>query len=263
MPATPKILLSHFVVPLLVGVGLFGSDKLLQAENVVVRLSDEHLVVGEVDAQTDDQRLWLRREMTGIQLCSGYEWAEVLTVWRGEHALSTDDFKKTVATVQTPAPPFANIPLLFNGAQQGEEIPAGVCYDASLNNAASNAINNKVQTVSIKAVPGRWGREIANDGLLVAVYPLSATGEIVPLQGQLDLTLVAARTNGNSDGTRQFDVREIESSSELVRVSDFRNGPAIYKLPFRRSQPDVDFEIGQHALVHALGNSRTRGVGSC
>ena len=57
------------------------------AEPIVVALIDGSVVSGEVDDQTDAERLWLRREEAGIELCSGIAWSQVQAVHRGQNEL--------------------------------------------------------------------------------------------------------------------------------------------------------------------------------
>jgi len=216
---------------------------LATAETVVVKMADDNLIVGEVDAQTDTTRLWLRREAAGIQLISGFDWADVRTIWRGDRPFTPRDFQQQITATKTPSKAYLEISPY--AAQPAVEcVPPPMCRrDHEL---------PRLQSLHIEAHRARWGNGVAADGLQIVVWPLSQYGEVVPVRGQLDLRLVVERLSQRGDnGSWQTEFYEIESGSELVHEGDFSRGPAVYHLPFTRFHPDSDREVERQALVYA------------
>ncbi len=238
IPANNRLLLHLAVVAIAYGFGPFA-----MAKPVDVELTDGDIVTGEVDTQTDGERLWLRREEAGVVLCSGYPWDEVQAIDRGQNRLVGTAIRKAIDELKTPTKSVLEIvPVTPPDAS-----------DSTPTNLPLAAARPRIESLHIEAQLARWGRGTANDGLRVFVFPLSADGQLVPVRGQLDLSLFAEITNarGGEYTVLRPEFREVENTSELVRMSDFANGPAVYQLPFRRFHPDADFDIAPGAVVHA------------
>lgn len=222
----------------------FGFTTLAFAEPIEVELADGNIVTGEVDDQTDADRLWLRREETGVVLCSGYLWNEVQAIYRGGNRIAGAEIRKSIDDLKSPAKSVLDIAPAI--------LPEMAAPATPINYPVTNT-RPRIASLHIETQLARWGRGAANDGLRVFVYPLSADGELVPVRGQLDLSLFAEIMNarGGEYTVLRPEFRELENTSELVRIGGFANGPAVYQLPFRRFHPDVDFDIAPGAVVHA------------
>lgn len=230
-----------------------GFSSLASAEPIDVELADGTIVTGEVDAQTDADRLWLRREETGIVLCSGYSWDEVQALYRGQNRIVGTEIPKSIGDLKSPAKSVLDITPAISPEATARLTPA---------NLPVTNTRPRIESLHIEAQLARWGRTAANDGLRVFVFPLSADGQLVPVRGQLGLSLFAEIVNarGGEYTVLRPDFRELESTSELVRISDFANGPAVFQLPFRRFHPDVDFDFAPGAVVHARLGIAGQGV---
>lgn len=231
--------------------GAFG--RITSAASIDVELSDGNIVTGEVDAQTDAERLWLRREETGVVLCSGYAWSEVHAIVRAGNRIVGSEILRAIDELKTPAKGVLEIVP----AVSTDVSPPTTPIDLSVTNTRP-----RVESLHIEARLSRWGRGAANDGIRILVFPLSADGQLVPVRGQLDLSLFAEIMNarGGEYTVLRPEFRELENTSELVRVSDFADGPAVYQLPFRRFHPDADFDIAPGAVVHARLGIAGQGV---
>jgi hypothetical protein len=232
---------------------LIGNAYLAAAEPIMVEFVDGSVIAGQVDDQTDTERLWLRREDAGIELCSGFAWDQVQAVHRGQSVFRGRAILVALETLKTPGKRFLDI------------VPATIPIVSDPRTTADcqqSPARPKVQSLRIETELARWGPGAATDGLRIFVYPLSAEGEIVPVRGQLDLTLYAELTNarGGEYTVLRPEFHELESSSELVRVGDFSGGPAVYQLPFGRFHPDVDFDVAACAVVHARLGIAGQGV---
>ena len=82
---------------------------------------------------------------------------------------------------------------------------------------------------------------------------LRADGELVPVNGQIDLFLLGEieRATGVVGNPTLPQFRELERGSQLVKTGDFARGAAMYQLPFRQFHPDFYFDVARQALVNA------------
>ena len=74
----------------------------------------------------------------------------------------------------------------------------------------------------------------------------------MPQTGQLTATLTGLRqqvTGGQSTLNRQAPVTQLQQWNIPVRVSDFSDGRAVVKLPFRNLAPDRDLTIATETLL--------------
>lgn len=242
---------------LLIGLGPIGMNnaQLNAAETIDIELKTGHVVRGEADLQTDEHRLWVRRESAGVQITSGFPWAEIRSVQTGSQQFLGRDFFAEAQKTKTAGKTFQQLPA---GPRRSEPIPqpamAAENPPKSLaNDFRRSAAERRVKTLYIEAYLAQWDGDPQTDGLRVFVYPLAADGELVPVNGQIDLFLLgqiehATGVVGNPV-LPQF--RELERGSQMVRPGDFARGAAMYELPFRQFHPDFYFDVARQALVHA------------
>ncbi len=230
---------------------VFG--RITSAAPIDVEFTDGTIVTGEVDAQTDAERLWLRREETGVVLCSGYSWDEVQSIYRGGNRIVSAEIRKSIYGLKSTTKSVLDIV---------PPMPQEIATATIPSTQSALVARPRVASLHIEAQLARWGRGTANDGLRILVFPLSAEGQLVPVRGQLDLSLFAEIMNarGGEYTVLRPEFRELENTSELVRISDFANGPAMYELPFRRFHPDSAFDIAPGAVVHARLGVAGQGV---
>lgn len=194
-------------------------------EFVTVQLRDGRVVVGKVDGQ-DSGYLSLRSEAPGIQLRSRFPWADI------------DNIQSPAKVAAAELPASASAETSFTTDAQVVREPGR--YD-------------RVQALEIHAQLANWDGDGQVDGVLVTITPLSTEGRAIPVRGTLDLSILA-EVGSSSDGrwsslTPGF--RELERSHHAVKVDDFRAGSAVYRLPFNRVQPDFDWGVSTHGIVHA------------
>ena len=127
-----------------------------------------------------------------------------------------------------------------------------VCVAGAADPPVTTTGATRVTSLQIEACLAQWDADPQPDGLRVWVFPLDAGGKIVPVHGQLDLTLVGT-TQPIAGAAWQKTPRfpELERKSQLVRHSDFLAGPAVYQVPFSRAQPDYDLQLAWPGLLHA------------
>lgn len=225
------------------------------AEVITVELQNGHVVHGEADQETNENRLWLRRESAGIQLTSGFPWNQVRLVRIGPEVFLGRDFLRAAQDRKSAGKTYQQI------------APAGHATDETPQTQDSNlvlpkpltetfhqqAIARRVKTLYIEAYLAQWDGDPQADGLRIFVYPLAADGELVPVNGQIDLFLLGEieRATGVVGNPPLPQFRELERGSQMVRPGDFARGAAMYELPFRQFHPDFYFDVARQALVHA------------
>jgi len=249
----------HECVLATVAIGLFSSifygANAFGGEPITVELQSGHVVQGEPDEQTDGARLWLRRESDGMQLASGFPWNQVRQVKRGTQFFAGHEFLAIAALTKTAGKTYESIPYPERSAGQVQQ--ASVQSELSTQSLSDEfrrkAAERRVKTLYIEAYLAQWDGDPQTDGLRVFVYPLAADGELVPVNGQIDLFLLGEieRATGVVGNPTMPQFRELERGSRLVKVGDFTRGAAMYELPFRQFHPDFYFDVARQALVHA------------
>ena len=229
------------LVTLLCGLLGFCASPCLASETLTAILLDGRRVAGSVDAKTDQHYLWIRREESNIQLSSGFPWSEVQ---RGEVGLQRFTAHELRSWAQERKP---------NGHRSLETTHRQPEDRPPLNSPAPVVHSKTVRTMVIKAHLAQWDNDSQTDGLRILVWPLDAQGRIVPINGQIDLTLMIERENrGGSEGPfQQSKFEELERSHHILREKDFMEGPAVLELPFTKQHPDFSLNMATQALVHA------------
>ncbi len=220
------------------------------AEPITVTLVNGRKVSGEVDRRTNQQRLWLRREEAGIQLKSGLDWSEIRHGLVAGKWQSHDQLRASVLDIASTAQPTDELESF--PAPADRELPA-VKYRAALPDELGHHATGRVASLRVDACLGQWDDDAFVDGLLIRVYPLDARGQIVPVNGELTFTLMGQVVPLSLGSPAQFapQFRELECGHQLVRKSDFMDGPAVYQLAFDRLQPERDVNVDWSALLHA------------
>lgn len=197
------------------------------AEPVGVTLSDGRVVIGTVDNASDDQILWLRTDVDGIAIKSGFDRSRVV------HMIPIGELNGSLATVVPVTPP----PL----PPSPYETPAAATPSAS-----------RVRTVEVIGFAANWDDEPAIDGVRVLVRPLDAAGRVVPVSGQVDLTLHGQDIRRSNVLERQPSVfPELGRISQRIRAADFHAHGVTVELPLSQRNPEIDLNLFGEGLLSA------------
>lgn len=250
---------------------------LAAGEQVVVVLLDGRSTHGDVDARTDAERLWLRREIPGVQLASGFAWDQVKTVRAAGQSYAGRDFLPIAGAIASEGksylriepyrqPPSATLAPEAPVNERVNRQPAGAPprlpgFEPSPEPQANEQLRRRhaeqrVKSLMVEAYLAQWDGDPQPDGLRVFVYPLSADGEIVPVNGQVDLSLLGEIEKVGS----LPDFRELDRGHFTLRKDDFARGPGVVELPFRQFHPDVNFDVARQAVLHARLGVNGQGV---
>jgi hypothetical protein len=214
-------------------------------ESLTIVLADGRSAAGQVDQATSADRLWLRRESNRVTLVSGFSWNEVIQGSVERRALFGDDVQTWALKNRTPAPTFRDL----------KAEPAAAVPETTRTVAP-------VATLVIEAVVAQWDNDSQTDGVRVFVSPLNAQGQIVPVQGQIEFTLVTEteKLSGGQSGSLIPTFTELERKSFIVRPRHFTRGPAVYEIPFTGQHPEFVTTLAPQALLHARLGVPGRGV---
>ena len=239
-----------------------------ESPTVAVGMSGGKVFLGQVDSRTDANRLWLRIERPGIVFRRPIDWESILLVRQGDREFSSQEFRtqalasKTTATAlaktdadELPAPAAAPAPndAGRNRSQPPEKVagrPKEWIPDHRLANfiETARANNTQVCSLSIDAHVANFNRTVEADGLILHIYPLDGAGNMVAVDGTLDVELIASVPPGWPRGEPLPNI-----GRWTVRLVPQQFGPdgAIVKLPFQSVHPEFNLNIGPYGLVHA------------
>lgn len=215
-------------------------------ETVTVELASGRTLAGLIDARTDAALLWLRWERGAAVLSRPIEWNRVVKARVAGQELSGVEFLRLVKTVRVEVPP-----RVKNTAVGNTIVIKGSSDAAEAAIAPASAVISatpRVQSLAIEAAVANWDAAPAVDGLLVRVYPLDATGAVIPVQGLLEVELMG-RCTGAVIPSQPFS--RLASWSQPVCAADFGAGGAVYRLPFQGIHPEFDTNVAPRGAVLA------------
>jgi hypothetical protein len=114
-----------------------------------------------------------------------------------------------------------------------------------------------VRSLAVDAYAANWDGDVEVDGLRVQLRPLDATGEVVPVEGTLEVTLIGWRTGRTN--SRQPPVR-LARWTRPVHSAELGPFGIEYRLPFQSVHPEFDLRWAPHGTVHARLSAPGQGV---
>jgi len=239
-----------------------------ETATVAVGLRSGKVFVGLVDPKANNRQLWLRTSRAGIELRRPIDWENILLVRQGDREFSGEEFRGEVLSSQTvatslrmneadelPAPSVVAAPESNQVPPHVGEKPAAVRPKEWLPDhrmaqfiQAARANNTQVCSLSIDAQVANLNRTVEADGLVLHIYPLDGAGNMIPVDGTLDVELVASVPPGWPRGEP---LPSIGRWSFRLIPQQFGPAGAIVKLPFQGVHPEFDLNLGPFGLVHA------------
>ena len=104
---------------------------------------------------------------------------------------------------------------------------------------------------------GNWDSDVEADGLVVHLRPLDASGDVVPVQGTLEVTLIGWRWGRTH--SRQAPVR-LARWTRSVEPADLGPFGVEHRLPFQAVHPEFDLGWAPQGTVHARLSAPGQGV---
>ena len=229
---------------------------------VAVGLHSGKVFVGQVDSRANEQQLWLRTSRAGIELRRPIDWENILLVRQGDREFSGAEFRGEVLSAQRvatslrmneadelPAPPVVAVQNESNqGPPQVGEKPAVVRPKEWLPDhrmaqfiQAARANNTQVCSLSIDAQVANLNRTVEADGLVLHIYPLDGAGNMIPVDGTLDVELIASVPPGWPRGEP---LPSIGRWSFRLHPAAIRTGRRNRQTPISGRSSRIRFELG-------------------
>ncbi len=243
-------LLCGLLVPLTAAPGLPAAQAALARdveadESISVRLASGRIFTAKIDPCSDATQLWLRWQHGSAVVRRPIQWDRVVQVQVADEAISGEQFRRIVAAVMREMPARPEV-----AAAQEKIVIRPTTGSVATASGTSREVRSapRVRALAIDAVVANWDADVEVDGLLIHVYPLDATGTVVPARGMLEVDLTAERL-GLVRRPNPF--VGLGRWMRRVRPEDFGGYGAVYRLPFQSVHPEFDPAIVSHGVVHA------------
>jgi len=216
----------------------------------VVHTTSGRVFVGELDARSNQQTLVLRMGSAGMRLLRPIEWRRVSSLRVDGKPVRPEDLLRDweqngwpVDAEELPAPssphPAPQLPAPTEQAQDFRD--AGSYHD-------EGSTLPIVRSLAIESQIGRWSGAADNDGILVRIYPLDASGNLVPVDGTLEIDLIGQQAARQTQGEP---FPELGRWTQRVSPADFDSRGAVYRFPYQAWHPEFDLQFSFQAVVHA------------
>ena len=234
----------------LVGIALAPTSWAVAGETVRVSVASGRVFLAQIDPTSNAERLCLRFGTAQATVWRSVAWPRVVEVRTRDKTFSGAEFQQALARHEWPADDD-----LFPDAPESLPVPALTMpataerdAQASFDSSAMQLGDGLVRTLHIEAYLGNWDSDVEVDGILLHVFPLDDYGQILPIDGVIEVNLI---------GERQY-IRSItDPFPQLGRwtqqVSAEQVGPrgAVFQLPFQAIHPEFDLDVNSFGLVHA------------
>jgi hypothetical protein len=216
-----------------------------QEETISVETVSGRTFTGYLDAKTDVDDLWLRTERDSVVLLRPIAWDRVTKVHLLGRDVSGGQLHKIVEMLKPRSPAadvFATVPreIVIEGSLQPHGSTASP-DDTSIERP-------QVRSLAIEASLANWDGDVEMDGLLVRVLPLDSSGAMVATRGTLRLDLTGQRKT-EARGLRS--PATLQQWTQLIAAEDFGLRGAVYRLPFRGTDPEFDLTVAPYGMLHA------------
>lgn len=241
----------------------------LETTSVTIELTDGRRITGIVDARTTHEMLWLRRVEESIVMRTGFAWYDIAELQLDDAALTPEVARERLKPLASARPSEAAIDFWAFAAPPDvlTDEPAVVAAPTPMEEVLPVMIvpvpplapaPTRPVTLRIEAGLGNWDADPEADGLWVSVAPLDGAGELVPVDGHINFTVIGQRVQNRQhhDGRRHELFPELTRSAERVRRSDFiaidgNLTAAVYQVPFRNTHPEFNFDVAPWVVVTA------------
>lgn len=264
------------VRPALAAAASPGDFDALLNKPVMVTLTDGRTPRGILSSKSGGDSLVLSTELPGIAIESRFAWRLVQAIeelpladakplpWPADPIPDDEAADEQPPDNALPPAPLPPAPMLPEARLPHE---SAALSSAGLLPAETQGIvpvevpldwvtldpRRAVRSLHIKAEVANWDRDAEVDGLLLRVQPLDGFGDVVPVEGNLDVQLATETklATGGRSITRDDSFRVSERWSVPIHAIDFDATGTVVKLPFRRFHPERHFDIAPDALAFA------------
>ncbi len=208
----------------------FGGD-LVRAQT-----QDGKISTGEVDAETDDNLLWLRLTAPSIVVKHGIRWSVISKISHADRQFSAAEFRPVAEKLKSAVPADIFSPKATDRVGKPDVE----------SNRGKTVPSRRVQSIRIETVAANWDADVELDGLELWVIPVTADGGVLPVEGMLSVQLI-----GQNYARRGPAYPTIGRWSRRVRIADYDDfRGALYRLPFQTVNPEFDLDFGWSGIVN-------------
>lgn len=244
-------------IVLLLSVIILSQCVMTHADDLQIIRNNGHLVSGDLDSKTNQQKLWIQKRTPKILLSSSFDWNDVQEiVYQGEKT-SPEELLKKKPQVSKAAQQREMLQFWFLSDHLRRE-PDQVKY---LLHPTQTTHVSSVKSVQFDAYVANWDSDVEADGLIVHIRPIDAHGRVVAVNGQVDFKLIGQRFNRGVWRHRSDEIAfpQLESWSQQISKKDFGPDGAAVKLIFRKLRPEKNIHLAPVALL--TGSLGVSGVG--
>lgn len=215
-------------------------------ETVTLEFQGGRSVTAEIDARTDRQLLWLRTSEASIVFRRSVPWERIVSASHAGRTISVDELRQAAEDWKSELPAAELEP-------KRQEKPS---KRPKCRGALPHLPSPPLRSLSIDA----WlahSRGSNADGLYIQVCPLDVLGGMAVLRGTLEVEIQAHQPGAVDWGSAAASV-----GSSVINLEPEHFGPsgAIYHVPYRRRNPDLDSTLAPKGIVRARLKAPGEGV---
>jgi hypothetical protein len=210
--------------------------------DVEILTDDGRVLTGELDARTTADHLWVRKESENVILATSVRWTAIASAKVDGQPLDVAQLaERSDQLASETRPRFWQETSASPGTGSVQRSPP------SDRAPAATTRSGRITSLEIEAVLVNLDRDVEPDGYEVAITVVDEFGHEVPVKGSLYVRLMGER-NIHHTGRIRFEV--FETWNQPVAPHHFKDGVAMYVLPFRTFNPEFDDELRPDAQLN-------------
>lgn len=246
-----------------------------ESPTATVLLIDGRVVTGRVLATSDATQLDVLLASDSVQVTTHVDWSDVLALLIGDQQISVEAFRDHLANyvasvepllpTETSAAPLQSIPEpgVVPVAVPVEIQPPVDFQNVDKVHKPRHESPRLAKSIDIHVRLANWDQDAEPDGLLLELYVFDERGWSLHVPGQFSATLTGLR-NESIRGRIAVDgkptAKPLERWDIRIAASEFQNGRAVVKLPFRRPGRNHEFDVAPFALLQVSYGVASVGV---
>ena len=227
-----------------------SSTQAYSAEEITVHLESGRSFTGYVDAKTNASEMVLRFEEGWATLWRPINWESVVGA----------EYKSTSITPEALRQGYHNLSsesaveqwLASAGLHPTKVAEPGAYPAQPVPPPEPEFVKPQIESLVIQASLGNWNRGAERDGLVLSLFPLDSAGQIIPISGTVEITLLGLRP---SSARSKFVYHRGNPFPTLGRWTrriyhnDVTTSGAQFRLPFQAYHPEFDLDLAPHGMV--------------
>jgi hypothetical protein len=216
-----------------------AATALLEAR-LTVRLASGRSFSGQIDSQSDGAHLRLRFAEGSAAIVRPIQWDRVVEARLADKPLAGSELRDLVRSAGLPLAPTPVVAVSRPG--RGSFIAPALPEPSDVPPVAAP----RVRSITVNAGLANWDADVEPDGLVVYVQPLDDQGRLVPVDGTLDVELVA-ETVDRMTQARPFG--RLAYWSRSVSAAEFTSSGAGIPLEFQAVHPEFVRNVASHGAL--------------